>query len=103
MAECKPILGNGTGGLSGPAIKPMVLRLVWHVAKEKILPIVAVGGVATVDDAMEFLVAGASAVQVGTANFYDPTASMKIVAGIPNALKELGASRLSDVVGSMHA
>ncbi|MCE9533766.1 MAG: dihydroorotate dehydrogenase [Planctomycetes bacterium] len=98
----KPILGNVTGGLSGPAIKPLVLRLVWQVAKAKILPIIAVGGIGTIDDVMEFLVAGASAVQIGTANFYDPTASVKIVEGLPKALGELKVSRWMDAVGMAH-
>src|SRR6202041_1433791 len=66
----RPILGNITGGLSGPAIKPLALRIVWQVARAVKIPIIGIGGVATIDDAMEFLLAGASAVQVGTANFY---------------------------------
>src|SRR5438067_5722288 len=73
----RPVLGNATGGLSGPAIKPLALRLVWQVAKAKIVPVIGVGGIATVDDVMEFLVAGASAVQLGTVNFYDPTAAVR--------------------------
>src|SRR5262249_30096530 len=64
----RPILGNITGGLSGPAIKPLVLRLVWQVARAKMVPVIAVGGIGTLDDVIEFLVAGASAVQIGTAN-----------------------------------
>jgi dihydroorotate dehydrogenase (NAD+) catalytic subunit len=95
----RPILGNGTGGLSGPAIKPVVLRIVWQVARAKVLPIMAVGGIATIDDTMEFLVAGASAVQVGTANFYDPTASVRIVDQLPAALKEVGCNSIREVVG----
>ena len=95
----KPILGNVTGGLSGPAIKPLVLRIVWQVAKAKVLPIIAVGGIGTIDDAMEFFVAGASAVQVGTANFYDPTASVKIVDGLPGALRELGVRSVREAIG----
>ncbi len=98
----RPVLGNGTGGLSGPAIKPLVLRLVWQTAKAKILPIIGVGGIATIDDVMEFLVAGASAIQIGTANFYDPTASIRIVEQLPEALKQLGATRWEDAVGLAH-
>ncbi|QVL32056.1 dihydroorotate dehydrogenase [Telmatocola sphagniphila] len=98
----KPILGNQTGGLSGPAIKPMVLRLVWHVARANILPIVAVGGIANVDDVMEFLVAGAQAVQIGTANFYDPSASSRIVGQLTDALSYLRAEQLKDVIGTAH-
>ena len=97
----RPILGNVTGGLSGPAIKPLALRMVWQVAKQKMIPVIGIGGIATLDDVMEFLVAGASAVQLGTVNFYDPTAAMRIVDGLPTALTELGAKRVSDVVGSV--
>jgi dihydroorotate dehydrogenase (NAD+) catalytic subunit len=98
----RPVLGNATGGLSGPAIKPVVLRIVWQVARAKVLPIIAVGGIATVDDVMEYLVAGASAVQVGTANFYDPTASVRIVDALPRALRELGCESVTEAVGLMH-
>jgi dihydroorotate dehydrogenase (NAD+) catalytic subunit len=97
----KPILGNVTGGLSGPAIKPMVLRLVWQVARAKIVPVIAVGGIGTVDDVMEFLVAGASAVQIGTANFYDPTASVRIVDALPAALQQLGCNSVREVIGTL--
>jgi dihydroorotate dehydrogenase (NAD+) catalytic subunit len=97
----KPILGNVTGGLSGPAIKPLALRAVWMVAKLKAIPVVAVGGIATLDDVMDFLVVGASAVQIGTANFYDPTASVRIAEELPAALAALGAERVEDVVGTL--
>lgn len=99
----KPILGNITGGLSGPAIKPLVLRIVWQVAKAKILPIIAVGGIAGLDDVMEFLVTGASAVQIGTANFYDPTASMRLVDELSRAIADLGASSVREIVGSLRS
>ncbi|HYH64838.1 MAG TPA: dihydroorotate dehydrogenase [Urbifossiella sp.] len=99
----KPILANVTGGLSGPAIKPLALRAVWRVAKLGAIPVVAVGGIATIDDVMEFLVAGASAVQVGTANFYDPGASARLADALPAALAELGADRVADVVGTLRA
>jgi dihydroorotate dehydrogenase (NAD+) catalytic subunit len=97
----RPVLGNVTGGLSGPAIKPLALRLVWQVAKQKMIPIIGIGGIATIDDVMEFLVAGASAVQLGTVNFYDPTAAMRVVDGLPAALQQLGAGRVSDAVGAL--
>jgi dihydroorotate dehydrogenase (NAD+) catalytic subunit len=97
----KPILGNVTGGLSGPAIKPLALRAVWRIASLKAVPVIGIGGIGTIDDAMEFLVAGASAVQIGTANFYDPTASVRIVEALPAALQALGAARLADVVGTL--
>jgi dihydroorotate dehydrogenase (NAD+) catalytic subunit len=97
----RPVLGNATGGLSGPAIKPLALRLVWQVARQVRVPIIGVGGIATVDDVMEFLVAGAAAVQLGTVNFYDPTASMRVVEQLPAALAALGASSVREVVGSI--
>jgi dihydroorotate dehydrogenase (NAD+) catalytic subunit len=97
----RPILGNITGGLSGPAIKPLALRLVWQTARQVRVPIIGVGGIATLDDVMEFLVAGASAVQLGTVNFYDPTASLRILEGLPGALGQLGASTVRDVVGTL--
>jgi dihydroorotate dehydrogenase (NAD+) catalytic subunit len=97
----RPVLGNVTGGLSGPAIKPLALRLVWQVARQVEVPVVGVGGIATLDDVMEFLVAGAAAVQLGTVNFYDPTASGRIVDELPAALARLGATSVRDVVGTL--
>jgi dihydroorotate dehydrogenase (NAD+) catalytic subunit len=97
----KPILGNVTGGLSGPAIKPLALRAVWRIAKLKALPVIAVGGIGTLDDAMEFLVVGATAVQIGTANFYDPTASVRIVDGLADAVKSLGADSVRAIIGTL--
>ena len=80
---------------------PLALRLVWHVTRNVNVPVIGVGGIATIDDVMEFLVAGASAVQVGTANFFDPTASVRLVDGLGPALAALGASRVADVVGTL--
>jgi dihydroorotate dehydrogenase (NAD+) catalytic subunit len=97
----RPILGNVTGGLSGPAIKPLALRMVWQIARQAAVPVVGIGGIATIDDVMEFLVAGASAVQLGTVNFYDPTAAPRIVGQLPAALAELGANGVREVVGSL--
>jgi dihydroorotate dehydrogenase (NAD+) catalytic subunit len=97
----RPVLGNTTGGLSGPAIKPLALRMVWQVARSVPVPVIGIGGIAGVDDAMEFLVAGASAVQVGTANFYDPTAAQRIVEQLPQALGQLGAGSVREVVGTL--
>jgi dihydroorotate dehydrogenase (NAD+) catalytic subunit len=97
----KPMIGNGMGGLSGPAIKPVALRCVYQVAQAVKTPLIGIGGIATIDDVMEFLVAGASAVQLGTVNFYNPTVSMKIVDALPAALAEAGAKRVSDVVGTL--
>jgi dihydroorotate dehydrogenase (NAD+) catalytic subunit len=97
----RAILGNRTGGLSGPAIKPLALRMVWHVAQNVPVPIIGIGGIATLDDVMEFVVAGASAVQLGTVNFYDPTASVRIVGALPVALEQLGAGSVREVVGTL--
>ncbi len=97
----RPVLGNGMGGLSGPAIKPVALRAVYQVTSAVNIPIIGVGGIATIDDAMEFLVAGATAIQVGTANFYRPRASLEILEALPAALAELRASSVREVVGTM--
>jgi dihydroorotate dehydrogenase (NAD+) catalytic subunit len=99
----RPLLGNVTGGLSGPAIKPLALRLVWRVARHVAVPVIGVGGIATVDDVMEFLVAGAAAVQLGTVNFYDPTASARAVEHLPAALARLGVAAVREVVGTLGA
>src|SRR5947199_2371529 len=97
----RPVLGNVTGGLSRPAIKPLALRMVWQVARSVPVPVIGIGGIATVDDVMEFLVAGASAVQLGTVNFYDPRASQRIVEQLPAALSQLGAESVREVVGTL--
>jgi dihydroorotate dehydrogenase (NAD+) catalytic subunit len=97
----RPILGNVTGGLSGPAIKPLALRMVWQVARRVGVPVIGIGGIATLDDVMEFLVAGASAVQLGTVNFYDPLASVRAVEQLPEAVAQLGARSVREVVGTL--
>jgi dihydroorotate dehydrogenase (NAD+) catalytic subunit len=97
----RPVLGNATGGLSGPAIKPLALRLVWQVARQVRVPVIGIGGISTVDDVMEFLVAGAGAVQLGTVNYFDPTASVRIVGQLPDALSHLKAGSVSEVVGTL--
>ena len=97
----KPILGNVTGGLSGPAIKPLALRLVWQVAKNVPIPVIGIGGIATIDDVMEFLVAGASAVQIGTANFYNPQGATHLAEQLDGILNQLGAASAADVVGTL--
>jgi dihydroorotate dehydrogenase (NAD+) catalytic subunit len=99
----KPILGNltGTGGLSGPAIKPLALRLVHLVASKVRVPVIGVGGIRTLDDVMEFLVAGASAVQIGTANFFDPTVSARLADELRALCVELGLASVSEVVGTL--
>jgi dihydroorotate dehydrogenase (NAD+) catalytic subunit len=97
----RPMLGNGLGGLSGPAIKPIALRCVYQVSRAVSLPIIGIGGIATLDDVMEFLVAGASAVQIGTANYYDPTVSTRLLAQLPDALVEAGVTSVRELVGTL--
>jgi dihydroorotate dehydrogenase (NAD+) catalytic subunit len=97
----RPLLGNVLGGLSGPAIKPIALRCVFQAARAVSTPIVGVGGIASLDDVMEFIVAGASAVQLGTVNFYNPTATMSVLDGLPAALAQAGAARVADIVGTI--
>ena len=97
----RPMLGNVMGGLSGPAIKPIALRAVYQAAQAVDAPIIGIGGIATIDDVMEFLVAGASAVQLGTVNFYNPQASMQVLDALPGALAEAGAKCVADVVGTL--
>src|SRR5947207_1992843 len=97
----RPMLGNIMGGLSGPAIKPIALRCVYQAAQAVKTPLIGIGGIATIDDVMEFLVAGATAVQVGTANYYDPTVTMKLAAALPGALQQLGATSVNEVVGTL--
>ena len=97
----RPLLGNNVGGLSGPAIKPVSLRCVYQVAQAVDIPIVGIGGIATIDDCMEFFVAGASAIQIGTANYYDPTVTMKILDELPAAVAELGTNKFADIPGTI--
>jgi len=97
----RPILANITGGLSGPAIKPVALRMVWQVAGAVDIPVVGVGGIMHAEDAVEFLIAGARAVQVGTANFIYPRAAQDIVAGIETYMQENHIDGIDDLIGSI--
>ena len=97
----RPLLGNIMGGLSGPAIKPIALRAVYQVSRAVQTPVMGIGGIATLDDVMEFLITGASAVQLGTVNFYNPTATMQILDALPAALAGAGVARVSDIVGTL--
>ena len=97
----KPMLANVVGGLSGPAIKPIALRCVYQVASQVGVPIIGVGGIANLDDCMEFLIAGASAIQIGTANYYDPLASIKMIRALPDAIASLGANSVREIVGTL--
>jgi len=97
----KPILSTITGGLSGPAIKPIALRMVWQVANAVKVPVIGLGGIMNATDAIEFMLAGATAIQVGTANFIDPTISEKIVDGIDDYLDKNGYTSAADIIGAM--
>ena len=97
----RPRIGNGMGGLSGPAIRPIALRMVHQVARAVTIPIIGIGGIETIDDAMEFFVTGATAIQVGTANFFHPTATMEILDALPESLNCLHATRLAEIVGTL--
>ena len=97
----RPILANGTGGLSGPAIKPVALRMVWQAAQAVTIPVIGLGGIMTGRDAVEFLMAGASAVQVGTANLIDPMACVNIVEGIGQYMGYHDIQTVGELVGSL--
>lgn len=97
----KPVLGNGIGGLSGPAIKPLALRIVWQVSQAVKTPIIGIGGIQTIDDVLEFLVCGATAVQVGTANFYDPGLANRLVNELSAALASQGLETVGELVGTL--
>ena len=99
----KPVLGNVTGWLSGPAIKPLAVCAVWKVACKVDIPIVGVGGISCLDDVLEFLVAGASAVQIGTANFFDPGLASRLVGELDHCLCELGVESVGDIVGTLES
>jgi dihydroorotate dehydrogenase (NAD+) catalytic subunit len=95
------MLGNVMGGLSGPAVKPIALRAVYQAAQATSTPIIGIGGIATIDDVMEFFVAGAMAVQLGTVNFYNPRASMDVLDALPGALATAGVNHMADIVGTL--
>ncbi len=97
----KPVLSTITGGLSGPAVKPVALRMVWQVAKAVKIPVIGLGGIMTATDAIEFLLAGATAVQIGTANFIDPQISVKIVQGIEQYLVRHKFTSVKEIIGSL--
>ena len=97
----RPKLANVTGGLSGPAIKPVALVMVWKVAGAAKVPVVGIGGILSVEDALEFLLAGASAVQVGTGNFVDPQCTTEIIHGLEQYCRERGIARISEIVGAL--
>jgi len=97
----KPLLSTITGGLSGPAIKPVALRMVWQVAKAINIPVIGMGGISNASDAIEFLLAGAKAIQVGTANFVDPAVCMKIIDGIEEYLDRHNLKSVQEIIGAL--
>ncbi len=96
------LLSIGTGGLSGPAVKPVALRMVWQVARAVQIPIVGLGGIMNATDAIEFMMAGASAIEIGTANFIDPTVTMKVVDGINDWLDAHGCKDVKEIIGALN-
>ena len=93
------LLANKTGGVSGPAIHPIAVRMVYEAANVVSVPVIGMGGIASAEDAIEMILAGASAVSVGTANFFDPAVTMKIVDGIESYMKQHGFESVADMVG----
>lgn len=97
----KPILGAVTGGLSGPAIKPIALRMVWDVYKAVRVPVIGLGGIMNAADAIEFILAGSTAIQIGTANYLDPSVSIKVLEGIEEYLERHGVGSVSELTGGV--
>ncbi|MDF2569114.1 MAG: pyrD [Sporomusa sp.] len=98
----RPVLGNTVGGLSGPAVKPIAVRMVWQVAKAVTVPVIGMGGIMTAEDAIEFMLAGASAVAVGTANFVNPYISVEVAEGISDYLTKRGLTQVSELIGKVN-
>jgi dihydroorotate dehydrogenase (NAD+) catalytic subunit len=101
VRQRKPVLANNTGGLSGPAIRPVAVRMVWETCKAVRIPVIGMGGIMTTSDALEFLIAGASAVAVGTANFVNPASAVEIIDGIEEFLVEENISDIKNIIGSL--
>ncbi|HEY6006744.1 MAG TPA: dihydroorotate dehydrogenase [Geobacteraceae bacterium] len=101
LQKRRPVLANVTGGLSGPAIKPVALRMVWQVFNAVKLPLIGIGGIVNATDALEFILAGATAVQVGTANFLDPSAAQTIAEGMERYLEEHGIDDVKELIGAL--
>lgn len=97
----RPKIANITGGLSGPAIKPVALRMVWQVARTVKIPVIGIGGIMTANDALEFLIAGAVAVQIGTANFINPHTTMDVIDGIETFMMQRNISAISDIIATL--
>ncbi len=98
----KPVLANVTGGLSGPAILPLALRMVWQVSQAVSVPVIGVGGISSAEDAAEMMLAGATAVQVGAANLADPRTCLRIIDELPAVLDRMGANHITEIIGGAH-
>ncbi len=101
LSTRKPLLANTTGGLSGPAVKPVALRCVWQVSRAVKIPVIGIGGIQNAEDVLEFILAGASAIQVGTANFINPSTAFRIVRSLPLAAEKYGITSLEALRGSL--
>jgi dihydroorotate dehydrogenase (NAD+) catalytic subunit len=99
--KMRPMLANVTGGLSGPAIRPLAVRLVYEVCQAVRIPVVGIGGVSTARDALEFLIAGAQAVQIGTANFFDPMTAVRVIEGLEEHCEARSISSISEIIGKL--
>jgi dihydroorotate dehydrogenase (NAD+) catalytic subunit len=97
----RPSLANVSGGLTGPCIKPIAVKLVWEAAKAVKIPIIGMGGIQSAADAIEFLMAGATAVAVGTANFYEPQTALQVIAGLRQFMKQKGIGDVREFIGSV--
>ncbi len=98
----RPLLANGFGGLSGPAIKPLAVRMVWQTAQAVSIPIIGMGGISTAEDAVEFLLAGASAFQIGSINFHNPCAAPQIISGLDRWCDDHGVKNIAELIGAAH-
>lgn len=101
VQNTRPRLANVVGGLSGPAIKPIALRQVWQVVQMAKVPVIGLGGITSTEDALEFLIVGAKAIQVGTANFINPTVTLEIISGLEDYLRQKGLSDINQVIGTL--
>ncbi len=99
----KPVLANKIGGLSGPAVRPIAVRMVWEACRAVKIPVIGLGGIMETDDALEFIIAGASGIQIGTANFINPLATIQIIEGIENFMIDEGIGDINELIGSIRA
>ena len=101
LKSVRPVLSTITGGMSGAAVKPIALRMVWQVAKAVNIPVIGLGGIMGWKDAVEFMLAGATAIQIGTANFIDPAITVKVSEGINDYLERHGYTSVKDIIGAL--